>query len=207
MLAIAGVIVLAGLALGWMTRPQPAENSVVVPQAPPIELDESSPLYMADKGYQSCLEPNDKEKTCQAIASFGNNQDGTWLQEDIFLVDPRGPITLQTYSKLYIKDGRVCTTIHKDIYAQSQLRFRGSQILHAEVPEFYDKFERAVQPYLGKEACSYIEKKGALYHSQLKIEGDEKVFPTNRFKWIAPDAGYRLVPYRLGTQQHPGTRL
>lgn len=201
-LAVAGLIIGAGLALGWITRPQPAENSVSAQQAPshvqaPSKvLDKNSPFYWADQGYQSCLEPNESEKSCQGIASFGNNKDGTWLQEAVYLVDPRGPITLQTYSRLYIKNGKVCTKIHKDLYAQAQLRFRGGQILRSEIPEFYDNFERSVQRYIGKEACTHFEKKGTFYQSQMKIEGHEETFPMHTFKWIPPGAGYRLAPYQ-----------
>ena len=157
--------------------------------------DESGgPLHKSDEGYVQCYEPNDAAKTCQSLAAYNRNIDGTWDNTAIVLLAPKQPITLETVTPVTLKQGAVCGYIRSEDVLRGKLRFSGEPISDEKAAPILIRIAAGMTTLVNKEICTeYVQGPNDLI-AKSKIEGGTTPIPDQHVRWILPSDGYIVAP-------------
>ena len=153
----------------------------------------ANPLAKAEAGFVQCYQPNQAAKTCQSIASYKRNGDGTWAQKTIVPLAPGQPVTLEALSSVRINEtGTVCGQSRKD----SAVKIDQSASSTLTYAEFQTNFARITDALIGKEICTTYLADGAGMIAKATIDGQPAPMPDQKVIWIKPEDGYtaRLNP-------------
>ncbi|GBF58933.1 hypothetical protein PbB2_02624 [Candidatus Phycosocius bacilliformis] len=206
-LLVAGLIVVAGAGLGLLTRPttsageksaaSAAVTGAPVP-APEVTVQRNEVMDLVDQGHILCFSPNMKAKTCEVMVKYRKNFDGSWHEEATILLDRRGPIDIQIVGKVYLKDGKICTTVPPNPANTIRIRIDGSNISPKDYQQIYNKQVKELAPLVGKEGCSTVTRKNGLFYSSFKIDGVDRRFRREVFAVVKADAGFDPVAMPQG---------
>lgn len=159
----------------------------------------SSPLMKADEGFEQCYEANDDAKTCQSLATYSRNSDGTWTNTAVVLVSPAQPITLETATPVTVKDGAICGFIRKDDLLDGKLRYSGNLLPSDEAAPILAKIADGMSAMMDKEICTTYLGDGNDLLAKVKIDGAGASLPEQRVRWVRQSDGYSVAPARLRT--------
>ncbi|MBO9499875.1 MAG: hypothetical protein J7496_17245 [Novosphingobium sp.] len=152
------------------------------------------PLSKADEGLAQCYEPNDAAKTCQSLATYRRNNDGSWDNTALVLLAPDEPLTLETVTTVYEKNGAVCGYIRKDDIAKGKLRDAGQLIPHQKAAPMLSKIAAGMAPLMNKEICTEYVQSGDDWIAKVKVDGGTATTPDQHIKWVLPSDGYAVAP-------------
>ena len=156
-----------------------------------------SPLAKAEAGFVQCYQPNQAAKTCQSIASYKRNGDGTWANTAVVALSPRHPITLETTTPVHLDaQGAVCGQIRKDDVLTGKLAYAGQQLPGDKAAPILARIADGMAYLMGKEICTTYLADGAGMIAKATIDGQPAPMPDQKVIWIKPEDGYtaRLNP-------------
>ncbi len=152
------------------------------------------PLDRARDGLVQCYQPNDEAKTCQSIARYERNDDGSWDNTAIVLLNPTQPITLETVTPVWLKDGTVCGYIRNEDILHGLLRISGQLVSDEKAAPILAAVASSLAPLMNKEICTdYVQGPTELI-AKSRIEGGSPEVPDQIVKWVSPSEGYEVAP-------------
>jgi hypothetical protein len=154
----------------------------------------SEPLAMADQGWVQCHEPNDVSKTCQSIAAYKRNGDGSWNNIALVLLSPTQPLTLETVTTVREENGAVCGYIRQNDIMNGKLRQSGQPMPSAKAIPVLRKVAEGMAPLMDRKICTEYEQAPTDLIARARIEGGNFAIPDQRVKWVLPSEGYRVAP-------------
>jgi hypothetical protein len=160
----------------------------------PVHAAGANALSPAEKGLAQCYEPNTATKTCASLATYKRNDDGTWDNTAVVLLDPQKPITLETTTSVTIRDGAVCGSIRKADVLGGHVKVAGQLIPADQSAGALASIAEGMGPMMDREICTaYIETADGLV-AKAKIAGMTGALPDQRVKWVLPSDGYSVAP-------------
>lgn len=162
--------------------------------AAPVQGTEMHPLSPAEKGLSQCYEPNTATKTCKSLASYKRNDDGTWHNTAVVLLDPKRAITLETTTPVIIRDGAVCGYIRKADVLRGHVRVAGQLIPADQAADALTSIAEGMAPMMDREICTAYVETGDGLIAKGKISGMTITVPDQRVKWVLPSDGYSVAP-------------
>ena len=159
-----------------------------------VPADSDGPLHKSEEGYVQCYEPDDTAKTCQSLAAYKRNADGTWDNTAIVLLAPKQPITLETVTTVSVKHGAICGYIRSEDVLRGKLRISGQSIPPEKAAPILIKIAESMATLTNKEICTeYLPSQDDLL-ARINIEGGVTPIPDQRVRWMLPSDGYTVAP-------------
>ncbi|EGD58037.1 hypothetical protein Y88_0089 [Novosphingobium nitrogenifigens DSM 19370] len=152
------------------------------------------PLAPSDKGMVQCYQPDTSGHTCQSIAAYRRNRDGTFANTATVMPDPTQPLTLETVTTVVVRNGEVCGTLSRDAVLGGKLWFFGRPVPEDHAVPLLDQISGTYTGIFDREICTtYIPTPGG-FIAKGRMVGNPHPFPAQRMIWIRADAGYRVAP-------------
>ena len=150
-----------------------------------------APLAKAEAGFMQCYQPDQTAKTCQSIASYKPNGDGTWVNTAVVALSPRQPITLETTTPVHLNaEGAICGQIRRDDVMKGKLAYAGQQLPDDKAAPILARIADGMAPMMGKEICTTYLADGAGMIAKVTIDGQSAPMPDQKVIWIRPEDGY-----------------
>ena len=152
------------------------------------------PLAKASEGFIQCYQPNDITKSCQSIATYVRNEDGSWASTAIVLLSPALPVTLETVTTVWVKDSSVCGYIRREDILHGSLRVSGQLLPEEQATQILAELSEGMAPMMDREICTdYLPGPAGLI-ARATIEGGVTEIPDQVVKWVLPSDGYVVAP-------------
>jgi len=150
-------------------------------------------LAPARAGKLQCYQPNVAARTCQSLASYTRNPDGSYRNGATVLISPTAQIVLETSSVVHVVSGAVCGTIARDDVLAGKVFKAGAPIapdkmLLESIADGY-----AAAGLIGPEICTRYIADGAAMKAEISIAGVPQPDFSTRVIWVSPDDGYRVA--------------
>lgn len=159
-----------------------------------ISTPTPTPLDQAEEGFVQCYQPDDEGKTCQSIASYTRNPDGSWTNTATILLSPTSPVTLETVSTVVIRGGAVCGVLSSQDFLRGRLRFAGQPVPEDIAAESLAELADGLAFMMNREICTtYVPGTDGLI-ARATIEGEAMQMPQQNVRWILPSDAYQVAP-------------
>jgi hypothetical protein len=152
------------------------------------------PLAQADDGMIQCYGPNETAKSCQSIASYRRNADGTYANTAIVLLAPSPIVTLETVTTVTIEDGAVCGFIRKTDIANGKLSISNKAVPAAQAAPLLEKVSLAMASLVDRKICTRYVPAGTGLTAKATVAGETDPIPDQAVKWVKPSDGYTVAP-------------
>jgi hypothetical protein len=155
---------------------------------------DADPLAPAGEGKMLCHRIDRAERTCETLAGYARNADGSYRTTAIGLVSTDPLMTITMHSTVHVRDGAVCERYGaSDV--QGAVRFAdGTPVPAAKARERRKWLARQFAAFDGREICSRYTANGDSLRVQVTIDGDPQPEDPCVIEWVRPEDGYRVLP-------------
>ncbi|WP_426033152.1 hypothetical protein [Caulobacter sp. DWP3-1-3b2] len=153
---------------------------------------DADPLALARKGMQQCYAPNLSAKTCQSLAGYVFEADGTIINTAEVLIASSPVVTLKTAEPVIVKSGAVCGQLSD--FHDAEVFVGGKTADPAVSAKVREQLLAAMAPILGKEICTYYLQGNGAMSASATLDGQPAPAMTTTVLWIAPTDGYSVRP-------------
>jgi hypothetical protein len=150
------------------------------------------PIAQAASGQMQCYQPNTANKSCRSLAGYRMTVDGI-ANTAVAMLSAKPLITMETVTRVEIKDGRVCGKTHPHDIEVAKFLMNGSPV-SAQIAETLQKQLMAgLQSEFDHEICTGYIPDGAGFIAKATDNGVP--IPTEpRVIWVSPGDGYKVAP-------------
>lgn len=154
----------------------------------------AQPLAKAAEGWVQCYEPDESLKTCQSIAAYKQNGDGSWDNTAIVSISPTQPMTIETVTTVREENGAVCGYIRRADIMNGTLRLSGKPVPPGKALPLLRNFANGMAPMLDRKICTTYAESFSGMIATASFEGADFAVPEQRVIWVLPSHGYRVAP-------------
>ncbi len=182
-------------------------TSLIVAQAAMFGVEPlTDPMAGITPEWQLCFEPDDKAKTCRALAAYTKTEQSQFTEVSRFGITGLPGLILEVQSTSYVKNGSLCGVMQrKDLDSARIIRHVDGATPKQEAAAI--KSIQFLYPIEGKELCSAFYPDGE--HFRLEVRASGKLIPelTTRVRWVHKDDGYTIAGWQGAiTTPMPGSR-
>ena len=172
-------LIAMAVALGALAAPAPAwaQQDILAP---------------AREGQLLCFAPNALRRTCSALASYTQREDGAYVNQAQILIVREPVIVMVIASLVAVRDNAVCgpmTTRH----LEGALFAIDGQRASDDNAAYLREQVAAMPGFLGNEVCTTHVSSAAGLSAQHTNNGASSGEST-QMVWVRPDQGYRVAP-------------
>lgn len=154
----------------------------------------TDPLAPARAGQLQCYSPDTAKKTCNSLAGYTDNGDGTFTNTVTVLLSSQPAITLSNATMVRVIDGAVCGTISQRDIAAGTVSVDG-QVLPSEQAQFVlAAVSNALDKVIDHEICTTYEPVGEGLVAHGSLDGVARSDLDQPIIWVAPSDGYTVAP-------------
>jgi hypothetical protein len=151
------------------------------------------PIAQAGDGKLQCYSPNPAKKTCASLDGYSVDTNGMIVNTSTVLIAPNPPLTMQTTSKITIKNSQVCGLLKREDLDQAIFLADGKPVGSKQADQIRQQMAQDAKNELGHEICTAYVPKGKGFVAKesdngAPAKGEEPVI------WVSPDEGYRVAP-------------
>ena len=154
----------------------------------------ADPMAPALAGQIQCFTPNVAAKTCQAIAKYTRNGDGSWTGVSTLLLAPAPVVTMTSSSSATLTNGALCGIIKREDFANATVAVGGVPLPAEQASTITGQVLAAVTPMIGQNACTSWKPEGNVLVAETTLNGTARPELTQRFIWVNAADGYTVAP-------------
>lgn len=155
----------------------------------------AAPLTPAADGQVQCYVPDTARKTCSSMAYYVARDDGSFDNRAIVLINKSPAVTLETTTRVTIRDGAVCGALRAEDIAAGKITAGGRVMTSDEAGPVLNSISQALTNVFGHEICTVFapDASGKLT-AQATMDGKRQAEQDQPVLWVSPSDGYTVAP-------------
>ena len=152
------------------------------------------PIAPAARGELQCYSPDRSNKTCNSLASYKREPDGTIDNMALVLISKNPLITMETVSPVAVKSGQVCGKIRERDIDQAKFTNGHDALDASQVERLRQQLRVAFRDMFNHEICTRYSAEGDVLVAKVTKDGVPMPTAEQRVIWVSPKEGYRVSP-------------
>ena len=153
---------------------------------------EDDPWAPARTGKIECVNPDFASKTCDSMAVYHWNHDGTIISEDTSILIGIPGIVQSSRTEVTLQGSRMCVVPDARRIEATTFQRDGREVSPQEADGYRRSLLAAYEPAFGRKLCVDISPYGNQYIVQITVDGNELPSATARLAWIDAKDGFHL---------------
>ena len=155
----------------------------------------ASPLTPAASGQIQCYAPDTARKVCASVAYYVARDDGGFDNKAVVLINKAPAVTLETTTRVTIKDNAVCGAIRAEDIAAGKVTVGDHVMTPDEAGPVLNSITQALTPVIGHEICTvYTPDASGKLTAQASMDGKRQPEQDQPVIWVSPSDGYTVAP-------------
>lgn len=155
----------------------------------------AAPLTPAAGGQIQCYVPDTTKKTCVSMAYYVARDDGAFDNRAVVLLNKEPAVTLETTTRVAIKDGAVCGAIRAEDIAAGKVTVGDHVMTPEEASPVLNSITQALAPVIGHEICTaFVPDASGKLVAQASMDGKRQAEQDQAVLWVSPSDGYTVAP-------------
>lgn len=151
-------------------------------------------LVQLSAGKMLCSNPDVEAKTCSAIASYVQRENGAVVETSEVLLSFEQELTLEATSAAYIEGSMVCGIVNEAELRKGIVRSKGSPLPPKQNAAMLNKLAEKLRPMEGRKVCEELRVEGGSLMKYGWAEGIDANVLGKPVRWISSDEGYKVAP-------------
>jgi hypothetical protein len=152
-----------------------------------------APIAEAGAGRAQCYAPNTAGKTCNSLARYKLENDGTISKTSLTLLSKSLLITMETVSPVTIKNGQVCGAIRKQDIEKAKFMSDGKPLDPKAAATLRQQINVALKDTFNHDICTEFTVDGGALVAKGTIDG--AALPGSLpVIWVSQEDGYKVGP-------------
>jgi len=151
------------------------------------------PIAQAGNGKMQCYQPNTMTKSCQSLAGYRAEPNGTIDNTAVVMIAPKPLITMETVTPVEVKNGQVCGKTHAQDIAAAKLMMDGKLVEGPQADTMRQRIQAAFAPMFDHEICTAYVADGSGFIAKATDNG-APMSASPKVTWVSPDDGYKVGP-------------
>ena len=152
------------------------------------------PLAPARAGQLQCYSPDTARKTCNSLAGYGDNGDGTYTNTATVLLSSQPAITMSNATSVRLIDGAVCGTLSQADIAAGTVSVDGQVLPSGQAQFVLAAVSNALDKVIDHEICTTYEPAGEGLVAHGSLDGVARPDMDQPIIWVTPSDGYTVAP-------------
>ena len=157
-----------------------------------IAQAEDDPWSPARAGKIECVNPDFARKTCDSMAVYHWNNDGTIISEDTSILIGMPGIVQSGRTEMTQQGSRMCVVLDARQIEATTFQRDGREVSPQEADGYRRSLLADYEPAFGRKLCADISPYGNQYIVQFTVDGNELPSATARLAWIDAKDGFQL---------------
>ncbi len=155
----------------------------------------AAPLTPAAQGQIQCYVPDTAKKTCMSLAYYVARDDGGFDNRSVVLLNKSPVVTLDTTTRVTLKDGAVCGAIRAEDIAAGKVTVGDHLMTPEEASPVLNSITQGLSGIIGHEICTvYVPDASGKLVAQASMDGKRQPEQDQPVLWISPSDGYTVAP-------------
>jgi len=151
------------------------------------------PIAQAANGKIQCYQPNITTKSCQSLAGYRAEANGTIDNTAVVMIAPKPLITMETVTPVEVKNGQVCGKTHAQDIAAAKLTVDGKPVEGPQADAMRQRIGAAFAPMFDHEICTAYVADGDGFIARATDNG-APMSESPKVIWVSPSDGYKVGP-------------
>ncbi len=153
-----------------------------------------APLAPAREGKLQCYVPDAAKKTCQAIAGYEPQPDGSYRNTAKVLIAPERSISMETVSTVQVKGAAICGVMARADLLAGRVLAGNTPLPKAQADPILERIATALAAAgtLDKETCTTYTPDGTQLKAEVTVDGVARPDFTQPVIWVSPSDGFTL---------------
>lgn len=155
----------------------------------------SEPLEPAKLGQAQCQQPDVLFRTCASLAYYVQNGPSSYMIRTVMLIDPAGPVVLETRAPVQLKGKAVCGFVRWDDLNNGIVTVAGRELTRNQAVPVLARFFKRFSAVRDKEICTQYEPTAqGMLKAKPAIAGTRRPELDYPILWVKPSDGYAVAP-------------
>jgi len=162
--------------------------------SPALKGSLPDPIAPAARGELQCYSPDRSNKTCDSLASYKREPDGTIDNTALVLISKNPLITMETVSPVEVRSGQVCGKIRERDIDAAQFANGHDALNASQTVRLRQQMRVAFKNMFNHEICTRYSPDGDALVAEVTKDGAPMPIARQRVIWVSPRDGYRVSP-------------
>jgi hypothetical protein len=156
------------------------------------------PVSLSAKGFIECAQPDESSKTCEGMATYVRQPDGSIMSVDQFVISKQPQVVVHSRTKVTLRGQSMCHMNEDVALARASFVIAGAAATEEEARSWRQWQKERLGIMYENEVCSSYPAGLKLVVVLTSIGGMPAVSDPIAIRWVRPDEGFKLVSEQAG---------